>query len=368
MKAPKKTIILCAGILISILCTWLFARHIEWKMLIESFKDAKYIYVIPAIFISLIAYILRAMRWQSIMLPIKKISVINVFSFLSIGYMSNHILPARAGEIIRPAMIAKKEGIRITSTLTTVVLERIFDLLGVIVFGIVTLMLIPSPNEQNLISLDSLQEASFEDQTDNVRHSRNESGASFLENIKKWIGIFAAAGIGAILLLFLIVIYPKQITNVLHKIFAYFPKKICARLEHMLESFIAGLQILGNKKHVAWILFLTIIIWILTALSMYILCFSFNLDLPFTGACLVAVCLAFAVALPQAPGYIGLFHLATQKSLEVFNIEIATSQSYAIALWAISIIPITIIGILFLWREGISLKDLSKFEEQNISN
>ena len=368
MKAPKKTIILCAGILISVFCTWLFARHIEWKMLIESFKEAEYFYIIPSIAVIILAYILRAMRWQSIMLPIRKISLFNVFSFISIGYMANSILPARAGEIIRPAMIAKKERIRITSTLTTVVLERIFDLLGVIVFGIVTLMLIPSPHEKSLNSLDTVQEASFEGQTDNVSIGKNKTGSSFLENMKKWISIFAAAGIGAIMLLSLFVIYPKQVTNISHKIFAYFPKKICERMEHILESFIAGLQILGNKKHVAWILLLTIAIWILTALSMYILCFSFNLNLPFTGACLVAVCLAFAVALPQAPGYIGLFHLATQKALEVFNIEIATSQSYAIALWAISVIPITIIGMLFLWREGISFKDLSKFEEQNVNN
>jgi len=368
MNVPKKTIILCTGILISVLCTWLFARHIEWKMLIESFNDAEYFYIIPAIAASLLAYILRAMRWQSIMLPIKRISFVNTFSFVSIGYLANHILPARAGEVIRPAMIAKKERIRVASTITTVVLERVFDLLGLIVFAIVTLILIPSPNEDEIKTINTVQESSYESQTDNVNEEKNETGISFLENIKKWIGIFAAAGIVAIVLLSLFVIYPRQVTNFLHKIFAYFPKRICASLEHMLESFIAGLQILGNLKHMIWILFLTMVIWILTAVSMYALCFSFNLNLPFTGSCLVAICLAFAVALPQAPGYIGLFHLATQKALEVFNIEIATSQSYAIALWGISIIPITIIGILFLWREGISLKDLSKFEEQNIGN
>ncbi|MGR3319509.1 MAG: lysylphosphatidylglycerol synthase transmembrane domain-containing protein [Candidatus Anammoxibacter sp.] len=361
MKLNKKSIIIVSGIIISLVCTWLFARHIEWGILAKSLKGANYSYVIPAILASLLAYVLRAMRWQSLISPIKKISLINLFSAISIGYMANHILPARIGEIIRPAMIGKKENIKITSALTTVVLERIFDLLGLLVFTVVILILIPSPNRETQTNAQNFHSAADSAQVDKPHHNNQKDETSFIDTLKKWIGVFAGAGVAAIAFLFMFIIIPEKITKALHKVFNVFPEKIRKKLEEFLVSFIAGLQILGNKKHLVWILFLTIAIWILTALSMYILAFSFNLNLSFTGSCLVAVCLGFAVALPQAPGYIGLFHLATQKALEVFNIEMVASQSYAISLWAISIIPITIIGILFLWKEGVSLKDLSKF-------
>lgn len=366
MKIEKKTIMFAAGIIISVVCTWLFARHIEWGVLFSSLKDADYIYIIPTIPIAILGYVLRAMRWQSIMSPIKKVSLVNMISATSIGYMANHILPARVGEIIRPAMIGKKENIKITSSLTTVVLERIFDLVGLLVFTVVILMLIPSQNKsiQTANTADSYNAADTA-QTDNAYHNDqdHEGETPFIDTLKKWIGVFAGAGMAVITFLSIFIIIPEKITRTLHRLFSIFPDKISKKLMEFLDSFIAGLQILGNKKHVIWIMFLTICIWALGALFIYILSFSFDLGLPFTGSCFVAICIGFAVALPQAPGYIGVFHLATQKALEVFNIETVLSQSYAISLWALSIIPITIVGILFLWKEGISFKDLSKFEE-----
>jgi hypothetical protein len=76
------------------------------------------------------------------------------------------------------------------------------------------------------------------------------------------------------------------------------------------------------------------------------------------------VCLALAVALPQAPGYIGVFHIATQKTLGIFEVGLSSAQSFAIILWALSIIPVTIVGLLFLWREGMSLGEISHYDEK----
>ena len=363
MKLDKKRVIFIVGIIISFVCTWLFARNIEWGVLVTSLKEVNCFYIVSAILITFIMYALRAIRWQSIMSPIKKISFINMLSAISIGYMANNILPARAGEIIRPAMIGKKENIRITSTLTTVVLERIFELLGLLAFAVVILMLIPSTNQDAQTNSIVFYDVTGTAEADNIYHNSQNGKTDFIDTLKRWIGVFAGTGIATIILLSLFIIIPKRITSVSHKIFSVFPCKIKRKLMVLLDSFISGLQILGNKKHVVWISFLTIIIWIFAGLYIYMVSVSFNLNLSFTGACFVAICLAFAVALPQAPGYIGLFHLATQKALEVFNIETVASQSYAISLWAISIIPITIVGILFLWKEGISFKDLSKFEE-----
>jgi len=104
-------------------------------------------------------------------------------------------------------------------------------------------------------------------------------------------------------------------------------------------------------------------VWLLNAASVYVLCYSFDIGLSYAGACFVTVCIALAVALPQAPGFIGVFHIATQKSLDVFGIGLSSAQSFAILLWAISVIPVTIAGLLFLWREGISFGEISHYDE-----
>lgn len=362
----KKSLIFIFGIIISLVCTWLFARHIDWGTLISALKEADFIYIIPSFFVAMAVYAIRALRWQSILSPLKKIPYINVFSAISIGFMANHILPARAGELIRPIMIAKKNNIKITAVLTTVVLERIFDLIGLIAFTVVVLLIIPAPNENKQINTVAEYSTTATEQEINRTESKQENnGSSFLLTLKRWVGVFAGTGIGAIVFLALFMIFPGKISRFLNNLFSIFPDKIRIKLMSLVDSFIEGLQILSSRKQVIWILFLTILIWVVSAASMYIFSFSFGINLPFIGSCLTLICIAFAVALPQAPGYIGVFHLATQKSLEVFNIELVSSQSFAISLWALSMIPITIIGILFLWKEGIAFKDLAKFEDKN---
>lgn len=340
MKLDKKKILLIAGILVSIICSWLFARKIEWSSLGEAFREAKYIYIFPTVIILFIAHYIRAIRWEVLLSPIKRVSVLNLFSANMIGFMANNVLPARLGEVIRPIMIARKEKIKVSTSLATVAIERVFDILGVIVIASLLFCFLPSDNETN-------------------------SQAVILQ-LKKWSAIMAFLGICAITTLFLLSLYPKRAGAVFEKLLFVFPHHLRDKLVNMLHSFISGLQVFDHKTKLLWAGALSIVIWLLNAASIYVLCYSFDIGLSFAGSCFVAVCLALAVALPQAPGFIGVFHIATQKSLDVFGIDLSSAQSFAILLWAINFVPITITGLLFLWREGISFGEMSHYDEEKI--
>jgi hypothetical protein len=249
-------------------------------------------------------------------------------------------LPARLGEVIRPIMIARKEKIKVSTSLATVAIERVFDILGVIVIASLLFCFLPSDNETN-------------------------SQAVILQ-LKKWSAIMAFLGICAITTLFLLSLYPKRAGAVFEKLLFVFPHHLRDKLVNMLHSFISGLQVFDHKTKLLWAGALSIVIWLLNAASIYVLCYSFDIGLSFAGSCFVAVCLALAVALPQAPGFIGVFHIATQKSLDVFGIDLSSAQSFAILLWAINFVPITITGLLFLWREGISFGEMSHYDEEKI--
>jgi hypothetical protein len=340
LKLDKKKILLIAGILVSIICSWLFARKIEWSSLGEAFREAKYIYIFPTVIILFIAHYIRAIRWEVLLSPIKRVSVLNLFSANMIGFMANNVLPARLGEVIRPIMIARKEKIKVSTSLATVAIERVFDILGVIVIASLLFCFLPSDNETN-------------------------SQAVILQ-LKKWSAIMAFLGICAITTLFLLSLYPKRAGAVFEKLLFVFPHHLRDKLVNMLHSFISGLQVFDHKTKLLWAGALSIVIWLLNAASIYVLCYSFDIGLSFAGSCFVAVCLALAVALPQAPGFIGVFHIATQKSLDVFGIDLSSAQSFAILLWAINFVPITITGLLFLWREGISFGEMSHYDEEKI--
>ncbi|MBO1222919.1 MAG: flippase-like domain-containing protein [Candidatus Scalindua sediminis] len=372
MKLDKKKIVFISGILISIICSWLFARKIEWAHLNEAFREANYIYIIPTIMVIFLSHYLRAVRWSTLIAPIKKVSILNLFSATMIGFMANSVLPARVGEIIRPVVIARRENIKITTTFATVVMERIFDVLSVIVFASLLFFFLPSETSQNkrtgMINHVEASTKDLKEGQESYSSAANKESytdtSKVIKQLKKWSVVLAFFGILAITTLFLLSVYPQKAGAVLEKLLFLFPHHLKDKLINFLHSFISGLQVLDNKKQLLWIGTLSLIIWFFNAASVYVLCYSFNIGLSFAGACFVIVCLALAVALPQAPGFIGVFHIATQKSLAIFGVGLSSAQSYAITLWALSVIPVTLVGLLFLWREGMSLGEISKYEEK----
>ncbi|TVM03388.1 MAG: hypothetical protein CV087_05430 [Candidatus Brocadia sp. WS118] len=352
MKLNKKNILLIVSILASVVCTWLFVRNIEWALLKNALRGANYWFIIPTLVLTLVVYVVRAIRWRGLLSHIKVISIMNLLSVTLIGFMANNILPARVGEVLRPFILTKKEDIKFSTSFATVIVERIFDMLGLIIFTVVVIALLPhpSPSHHVLAHVSTSQASAIKE--------------SIIPSLKKWTEVFAAIGVFTIICLFFVVIKPDFFKKILSRCCFFLPHKIKDKILGLYESFVYGLKILEDKAQAVWMLVLSLFIWVLAGAEIYLLGFSFHMHLPFVGACLVAVCLALAVALPQAPGYIGVFHIAVLKSLHIFGIETTAAQSYAIVLWAISILPSTLLGFLFLWREGIAFRDVIKLEEE----
>ncbi|MBC8553336.1 MAG: flippase-like domain-containing protein [Candidatus Brocadiales bacterium] len=377
MKLDKKKIMFITGILISIVCSWLFVRKIEWSGLGVAFRDAKYIYIFPTIILMFIAHYIRTIRWEVLLSPVKKVSLLNLFSANMIGFMANNVLPARLGEVIRPVIIARKEKIKVSTSFATAVMERVFDILGIIVIASLLFYFLPSEPSQNRhvgaanhIEISTANSKIVEHGRTAIANSQSNNqkkeadSQAVIHQLKKWSAIMAFFGICAITSLFLLSLYPKKAGAVFEKLLFIFPHHLRDKLVNLLHSFISGLQVFDHKTKLIWVGVLSIMVWLLNAASIYVLCYSFDIGLSFAGACFVTVCIALAVALPQAPGFIGVFHIATQKSLDVFGIGLTSAQSFAILLWAISVVPVTVAGLLFLWREGISFGEISHIEEK----
>ncbi|MGR3173276.1 MAG: lysylphosphatidylglycerol synthase transmembrane domain-containing protein [Candidatus Scalindua sp.] len=373
MRYNQKYNIFIAGILISIVCSWLFARKVEWSNLNEAFSEVNYLYIIHAIVILAVIFYLRIIRWSVILLPVQKVSLLNLFSSTAIGFMANNILPARAGELIKPIVLGKKENIKITTCIATVAMERIFDLLSIIILATTTFAIlpynIPDYDDTAIQPKANAFEANTSGLSDNTNTKKkstdikNETNLTVIKQLRKWSTIFAVIGIFVIAFLFALIIYPKKASVFVNKIIFFMPHYLKDRFIRVLNAFISGLQILENKRKLLWIGCISLSIWFLNILLVYVLSYSFNIDLPFLGASFVCVCVSLSLALPQAPGYIGVFHIATQKSLDIFGADLTSAQSYAIVLWAISIIPVTLVGLFFLWKERISLGEIIKQEK-----
>jgi uncharacterized protein (TIRG00374 family) len=342
MRITGKTIWVGFGFLLSGVCLWLFLRNIEWGRVETALREANYFYVLPSLVWFTLTYVLRAVRWQSLISEVKQVSFLNVFSATSIGFMANHLLPARAGEIVRTVLLGRKEGIGVATVFATIVMERLLDSMSLIILAIVVFALIPSLHDMNPVPQEALE----------IQNSH------FLLQLKSGVGILGAACVISLLFFILLDLYTKKVLDMIERLFFFLPRNIKERLIKVLESFVLGLKVLKSVGQVVWLSVLSFGILFTGIIGVYILGYSFEIKMPFMGICLLTVCTGLAVALPQAPGYIGVYHLAVLKSMELFHVETSVAQSFAIVLWGVNYFLPLVMGSFFLWREGIGLRQL----------
>jgi len=140
------------------------------------------------------------------------------------------------------------------------------------------------------------------------------------------------------------------------------PRPIQRFFLHLFDGFINGL---GNTKDIKGIWISGVIsvgIWLNGALAIFALFQAFELDLPFGAACFVSVAIALTVALPQAPGFVGVFHVAIEKTLVLWGQSLLAAKGFALIFWAVSFLPVSLLGILFFAREKLNISELIERE------
>src|SRR5512146_1548936 len=123
------------GVLISIIFIWLSLRGLRLDQFWSAVQSANYWWLLPGIAVYFVAVWARAWRWHYLLRPIKDVPTRTVFPITTIGYMGNNIYPARAGEVLRAVVLKRREGVSVSASLATIVVERIFD--GVVMLGFV---------------------------------------------------------------------------------------------------------------------------------------------------------------------------------------------------------------------------------------
>jgi hypothetical protein len=176
-------------------------------------------------------------------------------------------------------------------------------------------------------------------------------------SLKKWGIYMLSIYIIIILVLFIIGSKRKLIINIIKSIF---PASISERFTHMFLSFSDGLKILNGNRHLSEIILHSFLLWIVNAFSIYLIFKSFNLHLPILAPLFLLIIISFVVLLPSSPGYIGTYHAGCVYGLSLFKIPKENALGISIILHGISFFPIIILGLIFLWIENISLKDISK--------
>jgi glycosyltransferase 2 family protein len=324
----RRQVAAALGFIVSGVAVALFARGVTWGELAGTLANVDVRWVALASAMLLGEFVLRAVRWRVLLRPLgTPARVFDLWMAQVIGAAANTLFPLRAGEIAKPLVAARRTGHGLPAVVATAVMERVYDLFGLV--SVLVVMVIVLPEEP-------------ETQTDLV------------QNLKLYGGLFGAAALVAMLVFFALATRRTAARGLFAKIVAIAPAPVRDRFLGLFDGFVAGLGNARDPKGLLQAGGLSVAMWLNGALAIWFLFQAFGMDLPFGAACFTGVAIALTVALPQAPGFLGVFHVAMQQTMLLWGQAQTDADGFAIVFWAVSFVPVTLIGFVALWREGLS--------------
>lgn len=284
-----------------------------------------------------ITYVVRALRWQYLLAPIGHVRFVTAFRTTVIGFAANTLLPARAGEVIRPYLLARREGLSATAVFATVILERLLDLVTVLLlFGAFVLF-----GAAGVVAEDPAE------------LTRVKLGG-------------AVAGGGALLVsavLFALAGHPDRLGLLVLRAEQVLPRAIARAVARFVRTFAEGLAVLRQPARLAAALLLSFPLWISIGAGIWLTSGAFHITFPFSASFLIMTMLVVGVSVPT-PGAIGGFHAFYQFTVETFfAAPHDRAVGAAIVLHAISFVPVTILGLAFMLSEGLTLAGARRLAE-----
>jgi uncharacterized protein (TIRG00374 family) len=301
---------LLVGILFSGLFVYFAVKNVNLSELKAGFNQADYSYLIPIFFLSIFILFLRSYRWAIILSPLERVGQQVLFPITVVGLMAVVLLPMRVGEFVRPYLVSRRSEIGMTSAFGTIVVERTFDVLTLMLF----LLLITHFTE-----------------------------------LPRWayqVGISITIFFFLILFLLVLLIFKRDLSlKWIGLLLGRFPNRIMKYLTQMIISFSEGLKILPDAKSVIFLALLSIFLWVSVGICIYILFHSFHFGLPLIAAYVVLVITTLGIMVPTAPGFVGNFHLFCVIGLSLFGIPKPEALSFAILLHFIQVGLVGLMGL-----------------------
>jgi uncharacterized protein (TIRG00374 family) len=326
MRSRVRTVLI---ILLTIGLLAFFFRNADIGGIWAETRRARPLFLIGAVIGTLATYVLRALRWQYLLAPIGAARFSNAFRTTVIGFAATFLLPARAGEVIRPYLLARREGLPATAAFATIIIERLLDLVTVLVlFAAFVLTLNPS--------------------------TLSSANPEHLARVKFGGVIGALAAAGALAVAFLAAGHPERLGRWALRIERVLPATLARAVATFVESFSQGLAVMRQPRRLLVSLALSIPLWVSIAAGIWLTTLAFHITLPFMGSFLVLTILVVGVAMPT-PGAVGGFHAAYQIAVQTFfGAPDDRAIGGAIVLHAISFVPVTLMGLLFMAQEGLT--------------
>jgi uncharacterized protein (TIRG00374 family) len=279
---------------------------------------------------------LRALRWRPILDPVApNLPFSRLWSATAIGMMINNVVPARAGEFARAYALSRSTpAVPFPAAFASLAVDRLFDAVVVLV-----------------LMFGAMLDPAF------------PRGATFMDRpVASYATFFLLVTVAGIAVLYLVVLFPARVLRVYELLARRLAPRLETRGREALASLASGLSVLRTPGRFAAVFGWTVVHWLVNALAFWIAFRAVGIRSPFSAALFLQGLIAIGVAIPQAPGFFGVFETFGKYGLGIYGVPPDTAVTWAIGFHFLSYVPITVIGAWYFVRAGLSMHDLGGAE------
>jgi len=287
----KKVLKIAVFFLTGVVLFWIAYKDVDMNRIISSIKDANLWWFGVGVILSLASHLSRAVRWNIMIQPLgHNPRLANTFMAVMIMYLANLALP-RLGEISRVGIMTKYEKVPFTKLLGTVVLERVVDM----VMLLLTIVLVVLLEYETIINF------------------LIQNTGSRLDTLMHYWWVILLAGILG-LAMFLAVWYGMR---------KYTHISLVSKLEGIRRNFSEGIKTILTMQNKGWFIFHSFLIFFLYFFTLYVTfqAFEFTSHLSM-GAALTVFTMSSLGMVAPAPGGIGAWHFMAYSALALYGVAI----------------------------------------------
>jgi glycosyltransferase 2 family protein len=286
--------------------------------------DARLPWVAAAVAASVLAIVLRAQRWRLLLRPVAAVPFGASFSATAIGFAASSVLPLRLGEVIRPALLARRVGFGVTPALSSVVLERLFDMLFVILCFLALSFVYPLPTD--------LRRAAF---------------------------LLGAAAIAGFAVLLLAQRNRARAERLLDAVLGWTPAAVGRSVRPLAGGFFDALGALESGRIVGGVVGYSALLWTVNALPFLFAILALGIHVPLVPAALASIVVVAAfIFMPQAPGFLGTWQAGCVLALDLFGVPKDLAVGFSLLTWLVQMLLNVGLGGVFVAREDLSVRQL----------
>lgn len=326
METVKRWRIGLLGVLVSLAAAWFVVSQVNLTELGDVFGRVRWGWFVLCMVLLTGGLLTRAWRWRVLLsggLPLWR-----AFHIMNVAYLVNGLLPLRAGEVARAFLATRTSPpVPVLTSVSTIIVERLLDLLAVV--GLVMLALVAGPLPEEI------------------------RGAVALLGPMAFVGFLVLVGLSA---------RRALVNRIMDVVVLRLPLLARWRVPQLMGHFLDGLTPLTRPHALGLALFTTAISWALSVAAGYVLMLTVWDEPSFATTCLFIAAASLAIAVPAVPGNVGTYELSILLALQAsgYGEPASTASAFAILVHASNLLVYAVLGVLGFIQEGISLGQLSQ--------